>query len=138
MGEFRTDAKSRAFLIFSKGMFRSRQSMAVLNRNSFSSLGDSEIAVVVDADDDDSSAFSKRQVVVGFEEEEEEEVDDVEVMIPPPDEEKDVNAVVVGVVIQPAATTTTKHKVLVGFKRAAGTAILLFVTQNKNSREQKK
>ena len=98
--------------------------MAVLNRNSFSSLGDSEIAVVVVDAEDDSSEFSKTQVVVGFEEEE--EVDDGDVMISLPDKEKDVNAVVVGVVIQPA--TTTNQKILVGFKRAAGTAILIYLS----------
>ena len=96
--------------------------MAVLNRNSFSSLGDSESAVVVVDAEDDSSEFSKMQVVVGFEE----EVDDGDVMISLPDKEKDVNAVVVGVVIQPA--TTTNQKILVGFKRAAGTAILIYLS----------
>lgn len=66
MGELRTDAKSRAFLIFSKGMFRSRHRMAVLNRNSFSSLEVSGIAVVVEeAEDGSPSELTKRQVLVG-------------------------------------------------------------------------
>lgn len=64
MGELRTDAKSRAFLIFSKGMFRSRHRMAVLNRNSFSSLEVSGIAVVEEVDSPPSE-LRKRQVLVG-------------------------------------------------------------------------
>lgn len=57
MGEFLTEDRSRAFLIFSKGILRSRHRMAVLKRNSFSSWEFSGIVVVADDDDDDSSAL---------------------------------------------------------------------------------
>lgn len=115
MGELRTDAKSRAFLIFSKGMFLSRHRMAVLNRISFSSLEVSGITVV------DSSALSKRQVVVGC-------VNDDDDVMMRESADDDVNAVAVGVVFQPATSTTTNHKVTVGVgvKQNAAKVMLLF------------